>query len=220
MGSVSLPKVFGWAIGLCCGLLAAANSSGTKPFVDKGKLAVREELGRIVLTWSGPVAEPMRDEMSAALNRYKADRRRIVISLNSPGGSIGYGRTVAAVVRSASRDHGIETIVDQGGVCASMCVPIYLSGTERLAHPASRFMFHMASLDLAERPAAKVDEAAASRYRKILETLATNDLFQNDIGRRGVNPVWLAGMRERIEGRDVWITGHSSSTRTRGSSTS
>jgi ATP-dependent protease ClpP protease subunit len=207
MGSISLPKLLGWAIGLCCAVMAAGSSGGTKPFVDKPKFSVREEPGRIVLAWSGPVAEPMREEISAALNKYGVDRRPIVLSLNSPGGSIAYGRTVAGVVRSASREHAIDTIVEQGSVCASMCVPIYLSGTERLAHAAARFMFHMASLDPAERSAAKCDEAAASRYRKVLETLTTNDLFQNDIGRRGVSAAWLARMRAQIDGRDVWTTG-------------
>ena len=198
----------GVVFGVCCGALAGANSgSGTKPFIDKPKFAVREEPGRIVLTWSGPVAEPMRDDVIAAFDRFKADRRRIVIVLNSPGGSIAYGRIVAAVIHNASRVHSIDTLVEQGGVCASMCVPIYLAGAERLAHPAARFMFHMASLDPAGPAVAKGDDVAVSNHRKVLEALATDDLFANDIRAHGVNAAWLGHMRKRIDGRDVWVTG-------------
>jgi ATP-dependent protease ClpP protease subunit len=205
-------RLLGGIFGVCCAALAAANSgSGTKPVVDKlkPKFAVREEPSRIVLTWSGPVGEPMRDDVIVAFDRFKADRRRIVIALNSPGGSIAYGRTVAAAIRNASQGHEIDTLVEQGGVCASMCVPIYLAGAERLAHPAARFMFHMASLNLdpASPVTAQGDEVAVAKYRKVMETLATDDLFENDIGTHGVNAAWLARMRTRIDGRDVWVTG-------------
>ena len=176
-------RLLGVVLGVCCGVLASANSgSGTKSVIDKPKFAVREEPTRIVLTWSGPVAEPMRDDVSAALDRFKADRRRIVIALNSPGGSIAYGRTVAAAIHSASQVHSIDTLVEQGGVCASMCVPIYLAGAQRLAHPAARFMFHMASLEPAAPVPARDDEVAVSQYRKIIETVVTDDLYETDIG--------------------------------------
>jgi ATP-dependent protease ClpP protease subunit len=205
---MSLLRLLGVVLGVCCGALAAANSgSGKKTFIDKPKFAVREEPSRIVLTWSGPVAEPMRDDVIAAFDRFKADRRRIVIALNSPGGSVTYGRTVAAAIHNASRVHLIDTLVEQGGVCASMCVPIYLAGAERLAHPAARFMFHMASLDPTGPATAPRDEVAVSKYRKVIENLATDDLYENDMGTRGVNRAWLTRMRTRIDGRDVWVTG-------------
>lgn len=205
---MSLLRLLGVALGVCCGALAAANSdSGTKSVIDKPKFAVREEPIRIVLTWSGRVVEPMRDDVIAALDRFKADPRRIVIALNSPGGSIAYGRTVVAVIQGASQAHLIDTLVEQAGVCASMCVPIYLAGAERLAHPTARFMFHMASLDPARPVTTQGDEVAVSKYRKVIETLVTNDLYKNDIGMHGVNAAWLAQMRTRIDGRDVWVTG-------------
>ena len=207
---MSLLRLLGMVLGVCCGVLACANSgSGTKSGIDKlkPKFAVREEPSRIVLTWSGPVAEPMRDDVMAAFDRFKADPRRIVITLNSPGGSVAYGRTVAAAIRNASQVHLIDTLVEQGGVCGSMCVPIYLAGAERLAHPAARFMFHMASLNPAGPATAQGDGVAVSKYRKAIETLATDDLYQHDMGARGVNAAWLAQMRKRIDGRDVWVTG-------------
>jgi ATP-dependent protease ClpP protease subunit len=207
---MSAPRLLGSVLGVCCAMLAVANSgSDTKPVIDrlKPKFAVREEPTRIVLTWSGPVSEPMRNDVIAAFDRFKADRRRIVIALNSPGGSVAYGRTVAAAIRNASQIHLIDTLVEQGGVCASMCLPIYLAGPERLAHPAARFMFHMVSLKPEDPATARGNEAAVATYRKIIETVATDDLYENDIGTHGVNAAWIAQMRRRIDGRDIWITG-------------
>jgi len=143
----------------------------------------------------------------AALDRFKADPRRIVITLNSPGGSVAHGRTVAAAIRSVAQTRSVDTLIDQGGICASMCVPIYLAGAQRLAHPAAHFMFHLASVNPAGPVTAQGDDAAVSKHRKALEALATDDLYENDMGRHGVNPAWLAYMRKKIDGRDVWVTG-------------
>ena len=107
-------------------------------------LSVSEEPDRIVLGWSGPVQEPMSERVAAAFDRYKADRRRLVLILNSPGGSIEHGRKVVAAIRA--RDRAIDTLVQKAGVCASMCVPIFLAGARRIADPEAYFMFHQASL--------------------------------------------------------------------------
>lgn len=40
-----------------------------------------------------------------------------------------------------------------------------------------------------------------------IETQVTDDMFRNDIGIRGVSKVWLARMREKIPGRDIWMSG-------------
>ena len=75
----------------------------------------------------------MSERVAAALDRYKADRRRLVLILNSPGGSIEHGRKVVAEIRA--RDRAIDTLVQKAGVCASMCVPIFLAGSKRIADP-------------------------------------------------------------------------------------
>jgi len=201
-------RLLGVVIGIGC-VVFATYGSGTKSGLEKlkPKFTVREEPSRIVLTWSGPVAEPMRDDVMAALDRFKADPRRIVVTLNSPGGSVAHGRLVAAAIRSVSQERPVDTLVEQGGVCASMCVPIYLAGAQRLAHPAAHFMFHLASVNPAGPVTALGDDAAVSKHRKVLEALATDDLYEHDMGSQGVNAAWLAYMRRRIDGRDVWVTG-------------
>ena len=183
--------------------------SGSADVASRQTLSISEEPDRIVLGWSGPVQEPMRDRLAAALDRYKKDPRRLVLVLNSPGGSVEHGRTVVAAIRGRA----IDTLVQKAGVCASMCVPIFLAGRERTADPEAYFMFHQASLDrsaqedLKRRELSDSERVVISQVVEITETAATDDLYKNDFDIRGVKPAWLALMRKRIAGRDVWMSG-------------
>ena len=220
---MKLLKVIGWICGvlLVWGYFQLPSGSGN--VAARQTLSVKEEPDRIVLGWSGPVQEPMNERFAAALDRYKSDRRRLVLILNSPGGSIEEGRKVVAAIRA--RDRGIDTFIQKAGVCASMCVPIFLAGAERMADPEALFMFHETSLTSSARETVKgsvkenvretnkrqqipaSEEAAASEAIKAINTQVTDDFFRNDFGIRGVNKAWLAAMRKKIPGRDVWISG-------------
>jgi ATP-dependent protease ClpP protease subunit len=202
-------------IGVICGVLLFWASfqmpSGSGDVASRQTLSISEEPDRVVLGWSGPVQEPMSERIAAALDRYKTDRRRLVLILNSPGGSIEQGRKVVGEIRA--RDRSIDTLVQKAGVCASMCVPIFLAGTERIADPEAYFMFHQASLSISTKENIKrqhfsdAESARLSQAVKVIETQVTDDFFRNDIGIRGVSKVWLARMREKISGRDIWMSG-------------
>ncbi|QQO13516.1 ATP-dependent Clp protease proteolytic subunit [Bradyrhizobium diazoefficiens] len=207
-------KVLCWIGGILLfwGFFQLPSKSGD--VASRQTLSISEEPDRIVLGWSGPVQEPMSERVAAALDRYKADRRRLVLILNSPGGSIEHGRKVVATIRG--RDRAIDTLVQKAGVCASMCVPIFLAGTRRMADPEAYFMFHQASLNIRTRDIIKRQELSASdqdflsQAVKTIETIeaqATEDLFRNDIGIRGVSAAWLTMMRKKISGHDVWVSG-------------
>ncbi|MFO1111994.1 MAG: ATP-dependent Clp protease proteolytic subunit [Bradyrhizobium sp.] len=207
---MSLFRILG---AVCCLLLLWAyfqQPSGSADVASRQTLSISEEPDRIVLGWSGPVREPMSERVAAALEHYKADRRRLVLILNSPGGSIEHGRKVVAEIRA--RDRAIDTFVQKAGVCASMCVPIFLAGAERAADPEAYFMFHQASLtgsareNVKQRELNESEKAALSKVIKVMERQATNDMYRNDIGIRGVNTVWLAGMRQKISGGDIWMS--------------
>jgi ATP-dependent protease ClpP protease subunit len=194
-------------IGVCCLALAVARCemaprSAIEP--TSQKLVLREEPDRVLLAWSGPIEKPMRDDIAAALARLEADPRRLVLTLNSPGGSIEQGRAVMAAIRAAAQRRPIDTLVENGAVCASMCVPVYLLGARRMADPAAHFMFHEASIDAA---AWKTTGAQAEALRKVFETLATDSFYETDLGGQRVNAQWLAGMRGKIVGREVWVSG-------------
>ncbi len=168
-----------------------------------------------MLGWSGPVQEPMGENIAAAFDRYKSDRRRLILILNSPGGSIEHGRKVVAAIRAPGR--AIDTFVQKAGVCASMCVPIFLAGRERMADPEAYFMFHQVSVgfgakdnkkDNTKRPEfSDTEKVLYSEFVKSIEARATDDFFRSDIGIRGVSAGWTARMRENIAGRDIWMSG-------------
>ena len=184
--------------------------SGSKEAASRQTLSISEEPDRILLGWSGPVQEPMSERLGAALDRFKSDQRRIVLILNSPGGSIEHGRKVVAAIRV--RDRAIDTFVQKAGVCASMCVPIFLAGARRVADPDAYFMFHEASLTSSARDNMKRQElgeankAVVAEVVKIVETQATDDLFHKDMGIRRVDTAWLARLRKKIPGRDIWMS--------------
>jgi len=205
---VSRLKVLGVVCGVVLVWWTFQMPSGSGDVAPRQTLSVSEEPDRIVLGWSGPVQEPMSERVGAAIDRYKADRRRLVLILNSPGGSIEHGRQVVATIRA--RNRAIDTMVQKEGVCASMCVPIFLAGSRRIADPDAYFMFHQASLNASAKDTIKRKELSDTEqalFVKTLETQATNELFRHDIGIRGVNEAWLASMRKKIAGRDVWMSG-------------
>lgn len=208
---MSLLKIVGGVGGVLLLWATFQWPSGSGDVASRQTLSIREEPDRIVLGWSGPVQEPMSERIAATIDRYQADRRRLVLILNSPGGSIEQGRKVVAAIRA--RDRAIDTLVQKAGVCASMCVPIFLAGTERIADPEAYFMFHQASLSSSGRESIKQKQfseseaALFSQTVQAIETQVTDDFFRNDIGIRGVNRVWLARMREKIPGRDIWMSG-------------
>ena len=82
-----------------------------------------------------------------------------------------------------------------------------------MADPEAYFMFHQVSLNVSARENMKRQEfsesekAAFSEAFKTIETQATDEFFRSDIGIRGISVVWLARMREKISGRDIWMSG-------------
>jgi ATP-dependent protease ClpP protease subunit len=175
--------------------------------VASQKLTIREDADRVVIAWSGPVEKPMRDEIAAAIDRFKADPRRLVVSLNSPGGAIAQGREVMAAIGDAAHRREIDTLVDKGAVCASMCVPIYLLGAEREADPSALFMFHEVSLEAPDGPNKNRLEAVLKLVDpKMLETMVTDSFYRDDLGGPRVNAQWVAAMRRKIAGREVWVS--------------
>ncbi len=205
-------KLIGWfaLVGIALLWAYCQSPSGSGDAASRQTLSVTEEPGQIVLGWSGPVQAPMSELITAAFDRYKADQRRLVLMLNSPGGSIEHGRKVVAAIRSSVR--GIDTLVQKAGVCASMCVPIFLAGSKRMADPEANFMFHQVSLNLNAKGDKKrqdfseAEKVLFSQAKEAVESRATDEFFRSDIGLRGVSTAWLARMRQQISGHDVWIS--------------
>ncbi|WIW48252.1 ATP-dependent Clp protease proteolytic subunit [Bradyrhizobium sp. 62B] len=147
--------------------------SGSREAASRQTLSISEEPDRILLGWSGPVQEPMSERVGAALDQFKSDQRRLVLVLNSPGGSIEHGRKVVAAIRA--RNRAMDTFVQKAGVCASMCVPIFLAGTKRVADPDAYFMFHEASLTGSARDMMKRQELGEANRAVVAEVVKTRD---------------------------------------------
>ena len=185
--------------------------SGYGDVASRQTLSISEEPDRIVLGWSGPVQEPMSERIARPSIATRPIDVRLVLILNSPGGSIEQGRKVVAAI--CGRDRAIDTLVQKAGVCASMCVPIFLAGTERMADPEAYFMFHQASLNSSARENMKRQQLSDTETALFSQTVegdrdaSHDDFFRNDMGIRGVSKVWLVRMREKIPGRDIWMSG-------------
>jgi ATP-dependent protease ClpP protease subunit len=186
----------------------ASSSAGFSLASRSSGLSVQQEPSRIVLKWSGEVEHPMRDRLAEAFEKFEDDSRQLVLVLNSPGGSVQHGREVMQLIHKVSIERAIDTHVDAGAICASMCVPIYLVGAERTANPRAKFMFHEVRLMLRADTAPAVREALSHPgVHKMAVNHFTNQLFGDDIGPRSVDAKWLEQMRKQIKGRDVWLTG-------------
>lgn len=172
-------------------------------YMGSGKLTVQADPAderTVILKWRGEIAPPMQAKLAEAFKEHRGRTERFVLSLSSPGGSVGHGGAVIRQLREIRRTHRLETVVEGSGTCASMCVPIYLQGATRRATPRSRWMFHEVSLRDAVTDE-KQDTSPADRKRR------TDKLFEDYFRPAGVPDGWIAEMRTSMQKGDVWRTG-------------
>ena len=165
----------------------------------RGRLSVEERPGEVILRWRGLIEAPLAGKLDEAYRAHAAGTRRFVIALHSPGGSLEHGREVIDQIRRMQRTHLVDTVVEPGRACGSMCVPVYLAGQRRTAAPQARFMFHEVSFrDNLSGKAEAVPKEAIGR--------ATDQFFERYLKPAGLDERWLADLREAVRGKDVWRT--------------
>ena len=101
--------------------------------------------GTLVLSWQGPIAAPMANQIRDAFESQKRQSSSISFRISSQGGSVSEGERVIEVLRKIRETHELETTVSHGDVCASMCVFIYLQGKKRSGALTSSWLFHEVS---------------------------------------------------------------------------
>jgi hypothetical protein len=153
----------------------------------------------LILSWTGDVRHPMADSIARAFREHGGERKRVVLNLDSPGGLLGHGNEVIAELRRIGRTHALETVVDSGSICASMCVPIYLQGQSRVAASSARFMFHEVKL---VDPLTKERQPQTER-QKAANTFQFLDLYFRPAG---VPDAWIRDVAVKMQGRDYWRT--------------
>ncbi len=186
---------------MCVILVFLAWQSEQRIFLTGARLAVTEEApGTVRFAWRSPVAAPMARRFEDAFEEWRGRSERIIIDLNSPGGSLAEGRAVIGVIDEMKRSHTVETRVGPGRACLSMCVPIFLTGEVRVAAPSSRWMFHEpTAMDAVTGEEVRIPEFE----RRYASDKFVRDFFVNS----DINTAWLDGLVAEWRGRDVWRTG-------------
>jgi ATP-dependent protease ClpP protease subunit len=158
------------------------------------------EIMRIELT--GDIAqgdaEALKQEL-ALLN----NRPQLILRLNSPGGSVPEGQLMIEEL-TALKATGVKLITEvrNGNQCGSMCLPIYLTGTERHAGDVSAFYFHGVLTNVL---CTEIDTAATEKYLEQMISLGMNRGFAEKLKSEGVfatpSKTWFSGKDLFKEGR-------------------
>lgn len=184
------------------GLAAAASLLGLAPMAlanDGGTLKVlpaETSPDAIVMHWDGGIAKPMAEQIRSAFQEHQGRAKRVVFRINSGGGSVAEGERVIGVLRDIRRTHRLETVVERGHRCGSMCVFVYLQGEYRVAALSSLWLFHEVSLhDPNTRQITRLDRPAWER------------LVNTYFGPAGVSEEWTERMKPLTVQSDYWQTG-------------
>lgn len=180
-------------------LAVFALRSGRSIYETGPLLSIYEDGPAVVFRWEQAVEAPMAHRLESAFVEWKDRSRRIIVELHSPGGALIEGRSVIEAINRMKATHQVETRVRAGEICASMCVPIFLAGGERIAGAGARFMFH---------EPASVDTFTEKESRKLAfeKRRDAERFFKRYFERSDMDPAWREGLREAWKGRDVWKT--------------
>ena len=149
------------AVALLFFCLVSTSCSGTGSGVRLDSSIDPATFGALIYV-DGSIDESMHDAIVRTVN--SVNSRRLMLQLNSRGGSTKAGFEIIDYLSQLKREgYTITTYVEQE--CDSMCIPIYMQGSIRLATPTSRWVFHDA------RNPFGTDERATTR---MLSELATN----------------------------------------------
>jgi ATP-dependent protease ClpP protease subunit len=176
-------------------LLASANAAPSEQQPPAGvSLEFIKEDGTAYIDLSGPIMASTADDVRAALGKYRTSLNRVVLFLDSVGGRIDDGDRLIEALNEIKLRYRLITVVSHGKLCASMCIPIFLQGEDRLAARASIWLFHEAA-----------QRQANGELRN--DTAETWRLFRKYYAPAGVPTRWLKSLAPMIEEADLWQTG-------------
>jgi hypothetical protein len=144
------------------------------------------------IAWSGPIIPGTADDLRTALDKYGAASHRVVLFLKSAGGRVDEGDRVIHLLDGIKPTHRLITVVLDGSLCASMCIPVFLQGDDRLAGRTSRWIFHEAA------------RQAENEKERRKETLY---LFQKYYVPAGVSMQWLKRMMPLVKRAELSESG-------------
>jgi hypothetical protein len=181
--------------------LAALSFADTSAVAATGKLKLSKSRLHpeiLVMTWKGTVRPGMAKAIRAAFEKHKDSFSIIEFIINSGGGSVKEGERVIEVLQDIKKTHRLYTGVLAGKTCGSMCVFIYVQGQKRFAAPASIWLFHEVSRS--DKQTHKIYELDRPQWEKLIEKYWLP---------AGVNPTWIAEMKEHTFKTDYYQSGQS-----------
>ena len=184
-------------------LTVLASGCGQPEAIKIENLIVKEPTGEdtaVTFEWTGDIDPPMANAFNAAFNEWKDHKERIIIDLHSPGGSVDEGERVIEVINKIKKTHSVQTFVGSGNECLSMCVPIYMQGSLRVAATDSVWMFHEGHL---------VDSLTGKRrfvYNHESKQAAM-ETFNRFFTRSKMNKKWVKNLRSKLQYGEVWKSG-------------
>src|SRR5262245_13623116 len=173
-------------------LAAAKTTSPDEQAAASSSIEFNEKDGTLNIEWSGPILPGMADYLRAALDTYAAASHRVVLFLDSAGGQVEEGDRVIHVLDEIKQTHRLITAVLDDQLCASMCIPIFLRGDDRLAARTSLWLFHEAA------------KQGADGKERMEETLR---LFHKYYVPAGVCPDWIRRIVPIVKRADLWESG-------------
>lgn len=169
-------------------------------FEDQGRLSVSQEGNAVVLEWHTGIEQPMELRFSEAFEEWADKTDTFIIDLHSNGGALQEGGRIIELINAMKKNHHMITRVTGNNHCLSMCVPIFLSGEERIASATSRWMFHEPqSYDYFDGSKASQPEFERQYY--------ANRFFDKYFVKSVIDPAWRDRLRQEWVGQDVWRSG-------------
>ncbi|WP_108883480.1 ATP-dependent Clp protease proteolytic subunit [Anderseniella sp. Alg231-50] len=166
---------------------------------DTGQLAVHQSGDVVVLSWSGEVDLPMHTLLMRAFEERRTTSKRFLLRLNSPGGSVREGGDVVELLQRIKRTHTLDTYVASRDICMSMCVPIFLQGSGRIAATDARFMFH--------EPKRFYDDGSEAKGFSFERQALTRRFFTRYFVNSPMNANWRIQLEKDWVGKDIYKSG-------------
>lgn len=174
---------------------------------DNFSLKTTKHSEKTIILLKGLIRAPLSEEFQKLIKEVNP-KNEIELRLDSVGGSIYETKKLIDILDELkNNDMKLTTRVDQGSMCASSCVPLFVQGQKRLAGNASSFMFHGVALyAVTNIPGEKDTKIMIDTY---LKAGISKKWIQKHIDMQvwsSANETWYNG-KELLEDNSNFVTG-------------
>ena len=134
---------------------------------DNFSLKIIDNDEKTIVLFEGLIRTPLAEEFQKLIKEIDL-KKEIELRFDSVGGSIYETKKIINILDELKVNNvRLTTRVDQGSICASSCVPLFVQGQKRLAGNASSFMFHGVALyAVTNAPSENETKIMIDTYRK------------------------------------------------------